>query len=231
MTAPIRRLACAAFLCFAPAALADIPGGPAAGAATEPAMGTRMAMLVGSEHAALARLPREHLTRIALPDAGPRGGAAEIADPVDYSPAMLASVPPADGGAQWECLTQALYFEARGESVAGQFAVGEVILNRADHRAYPASVCGVVHQGASSGRCQFSFMCDGHAETVTEPDSWDRAGKIARLLLDGAPRSLTGGATYFHSIAVRPSWARVFTRTARIGAHIFYRDPNKVADG
>lgn len=227
MIAPIRQAAFAALLCFSAAASADTPQGPAA------AIGERLAALVGSEHSALAGAPAAHLTRIALPrDRDADGDAPAAADPIDYSPAALAALPAADGGAQWECLTKALYFEARGESVAGQFAVGEVILNRAEHRAYPASVCGVVHQGvASGGACQFSFMCDGMAETVTETAAWARAGKIARLLLDGAPRALTDGATYFHNTAVSPRWADVFTRTARIGNHIFYRDPKKTGSG
>ena len=228
MIALFRLAACAAALCFAPAASADITAGssgtPGAG------IGAQMAALVGSERAALASAPREHLTRIAYPDpAAPLPGQRAVAGTaagqlLDYSPAMLSALPPAEGGAQWECLTKALYFEARGESVAGQFAVGEVILNRVDSRSYPATVCGVVHQGASGGGgCQFSFMCDGRAERVGEPSAWNRAGKIARLLLDGAPRGLTGGATFFHNTAVRPGWAGAFTRTARIGAHIFYR--------
>ena len=36
---------------------------------------------------------------------------------------------------------------------------------------------------------------------------------------------LTDGATYFHTPSVRPSWARRFELTAKIGRHSFYRAP------
>jgi spore germination cell wall hydrolase CwlJ-like protein len=141
-----------------------------------------------------------------------------------YDTAFLATLPAAAGDAEWQCLAQALYFEARGESVAGQFAVAEVILNRRDSGAYPRTVCGVVRQGGRSG-CQFSYACDRHSDRIGERAAYVQVGKIARLMLDGAPRALTKGATHFHTRAVHPAWARRFPRTAQIGAHIFYRQP------
>ena len=95
---------------------------------------------------------------------------------------VLASQPVATGGQQWECLAEALYFEARGETVRGMFAVGEVILNRVDSDAYPDTLCGVINQG--TGRlyaCQFTYTCDGRAETIHEPRSWKRVGNVARI--------------------------------------------------
>ena len=124
---------------------------------------------------------------------------------VRYERAWLAGLPAASGGADWRCLTEALYFEARGEDVRGQFAVAEVILNRVESRRFPGSVCGVVRQG--TGRkfaCQFTYTCDGHPEIVRDRRSWARLGKIARLTLDGAPRALTHGALYYHTRAVSP---------------------------
>ncbi|SFO85269.1 cell wall hydrolase [Tranquillimonas alkanivorans] len=145
-------------------------------------------------------------------------------DEVDYSRAFLVDLPAAEGGEDWECLTEALYFEARGESVRGMFAVAEVILNRVDSAEFPTSVCGVVKQGTGKKyQCQFTYTCDGLAEVVREKKAWTRVGKIAKLMLDGAPRALTDGATYYHTKAVNPRWARVFDRTATIGAHHFYR--------
>lgn len=141
-----------------------------------------------------------------------------------YVASFVDSRPPATGDAQWQCLTEALYFEARGESLRGQFAVAEVILNRVDSPVYPGTVCAVVRQG-SQGRCQFSFTCDGLRDVMRDPVAKARAGKIARLMLDGAPRGLTQGATHFHTRAVRPGWARRFPQTAEIGAHLFYRQP------
>ena len=144
-----------------------------------------------------------------------------------YDDGWLATLPPASGGADWQCLSEALYFEARGESLKGQFAVAEVILNRVAASGYPDSICGVVRQGANGKRgCQFSYVCDGKPETIAEPAAWDRAGKVARLMLDGkTSEKLTAGATHFHTSQVRPGWSQVFPQTARIGTHLFYRQP------
>lgn len=126
--------------------------------------------------------------------------------------------------AQWRCLAEALYFESRGESLAGQVAVGEVILNRVDSQTYPDSICSVVKQGSHRrNACQFSFACDGHREVIRERGAFDLAGKIAWVLMEGRPRVLTGGATHFHTTAVKPKWSRRLVRTAKIGNHIFYR--------
>lgn len=119
-------------------------------------------------------------------------------------------------GAALRCLTEALYFEARGESPAGQRAVAEVIMNRVDHPAFPKSVCGVVNQSG-----QFSYK--GRGLRMRDGAAAMRARRIAAELLAGAPRTLTQGATYFHTAYVRPSWTRRFIRTARIGSHVFYR--------
>ncbi len=144
-------------------------------------------------------------------------------DPLNISKSSLAAMPVADGGPDWHCLTEALYFEARGESVKGQIAVAEVILNRVASPKFPDSVCAVVNQG--TGRkyaCQFTYTCDGHPEIVRELKAHQRVGKIARLMLDGAPRVLSGGATYYHTTAVNPRWAKSFRRTAKHGVHLFY---------
>jgi spore germination cell wall hydrolase CwlJ-like protein len=82
----------------------------------------------------------------------------------------------------------------------------------------------VINQGSGERhQCQFSYNCDGRAETISEPAAWDQVGKIARLMLDGAPRSLTHGATYYHNAGVNPSWSRDFERVAQVGPHFFYR--------
>lgn len=136
----------------------------------------------------------------------------------------LAAQPVPEGDADWQCLTEAVYFEARGESLQGQIAVAEVILNRRDSHLYPRTICGVVKQRGGGG-CQFSYVCDGHADKMREKGAADLAGRIARAMLDGAPRVLTDGATHFHTGGVRPDWSKRFARTAKIGAHVFYRQP------
>lgn len=141
---------------------------------------------------------------------------------IRYDEGFLDGLPAANGDDDWECLANAIYHEARGETIRGQFAVAEVILNRTESPNYPTTVCRVVHQGGKKG-CQFSFTCDGKSDRVSERTAWARAGKIARLALDGAPRLLTNGAIYFHTVRVRPRWMHRYDRTAAIGSHLFYR--------
>lgn len=144
--------------------------------------------------------------------------------------AALDAMPKAVGGPQWSCLTEAIYFEARSETLRGQVAVAEVILNRVDSRKYPNSICKVVNQGASKkNACQFSYNCDGKTEKMSERGARERAGKIARALMDGQARNLTGGATHYHATYVKPRWAKKLVKTAEIDSHIFYRYPIKVA--
>jgi hypothetical protein len=145
-------------------------------------------------------------------------------DPRIMSEAALDQLRRPRGGREWQCLTEALYFEARGEPLVGQYAVAEVILNRVDHVNYPDSVCDVVTEG--TGRrfaCQFTYTCDGRPEEMTDPLALHRLGHVARIMLEGAPRDLTGGATHYHADWVTPRWARIYPRTADYGTHIFYR--------
>lgn len=149
---------------------------------------------------------------------------------ISYTREWLSSLPVASGGEQWRCLAEALYFEARGESVKGQFAVAEVIMNRVDSARFPNSVCGVIHQGTGRKyQCQFTYTCDGHAEVIAEPKAFVRVGKVAKLVISGAPRALTSGATYYHTKAVSPKWSRKFARTTTIGVHHFYRHPTELS--
>jgi spore germination cell wall hydrolase CwlJ-like protein len=142
---------------------------------------------------------------------------------------QLDMMPRVSGGSEWECLTQALYFEARGESISGQIAVAEVILNRVDDSRYPDTFCGVVRQGEERrNRCQFSYMCDGKLETITDDQAWERLGKISRMMVDGRPRFLTDGATHYHATHVEPFWASRLVQTVWIGRHKFYRYPTQL---
>ncbi|WP_296427983.1 cell wall hydrolase [Yoonia sp.] len=198
-------------------------------AAADEVLETRLGALLGQERQALSVVPDSRMAFLTrLPSTQDRG--VQTQSGVIYDPNFLLAQPNADGGAQWECLAEALYFEARGETVRGMFAVGEVILNRVDSGDYPDSACAVINQG--TGRryaCQFTYTCDGRAEVISEPGAWARVGKVARLLIDGTPRLLTAGATHYHTKAVSPSWAKRFPRTATIGSHYFYRQPTRTA--
>ncbi|MFT6674527.1 MAG: spore germination cell wall hydrolase CwlJ-like protein [Sulfitobacter sp.] len=143
---------------------------------------------------------------------------------VEFSRQWIDDQPKASGSEQWRCLAEALYFEARGETVKGQFAVAEVILNRVESKRYPSTPCGVIHQGTGKKyQCQFTYTCDGHKEVIAEPRAFARVSKVARASLDGKAPVLTDGATHYHTTSVNPRWSRVYTRTARIGVHLFYR--------
>ena len=151
-------------------------------------------------------------------------------DTVKLSRAWVDNQPKATGGENWECLAEALYFEARGETVKGQFAVAEVILNRVRSDRFPGSACGVIRQGTGKKyQCQFTYTCDGYKDTIKERAAYERVAKVARVALDGKAPKLTDGATHYHTNAVRPRWSRVFTKTAAIGVHIFYRPDWKTA--
>lgn len=181
--------------------------------------------LFDKESRALGAIPQEQLNGLLEKPEATRA----VSGDVSYTKAWLAGQPKASGGAQWRCLAEALYFEARGESVKGQFAVAEVIMNRVASASYPNSVCGVIKQG--TGRkyaCQFTYTCDGHAEVISEPRAFASVGKIAKLMVDGGERPLTSGATHYHTKAVNPRWARKFPRTTTIGFHHFYRQPTRL---
>ncbi|MEP2891463.1 cell wall hydrolase [Tateyamaria sp.] len=143
---------------------------------------------------------------------------------VAYTRSWLEAQPNPTGNANWQCLSEALYFEARGETLKGQFAVAEVIMNRVASTRFPDSLCGVINQGTGRKyQCQFTYTCDGNPERINEPGSFVRAGKVARAVMDGRAPKLTNGATHYHTTAVRPNWASVYTRTTSIGVHRFYR--------
>lgn len=193
-------------------------------------LASRLTEVLGQERQALSVVPDVRMSALtAVPQAQSRN-IATVPDRMSYDRASLALLPRASGGSEWRCLSEALYFEARGESVKGLFAVAEVILNRVDSSRFPNSVCGVINQG--TGRkfaCQFTYTCDGRPETISEPRAWELIGKISKIMLAGAERPLTGGATHYHTKAANPRWARVFPRTATVGFHHFYRQPTRTA--
>ena len=149
---------------------------------------------------------------------------------VEFTRSWIDAQPKAAGGKEWQCLSEALYFEARGETVKGQFAVAEVIMNRVKSTRFPGTLCGVINQGTGRKyQCQFTYTCDGRKDVIAEKAAYERVAKVARTVMDGLPVSLTNGATHYHTTAVRPAWARVYRQTARIGVHIFYRHNYRTA--
>ena len=124
-----------------------------------------------------------------------------------------------------KCLSEALYFEARGEQIEGQIAVADVIINRKNSNQFPSTICGVVSEGAPKrNACQFSYNCDGKLELIHDKKTYRRIVKLASMILNGAFSNVTDGATFFHASEVSPNWSKKFKKTRKIGRHIFYKN-------
>jgi spore germination cell wall hydrolase CwlJ-like protein len=115
------------------------------------------------------------------------------------------------------CLASAVYFEAKGESLAGQLAVARVILARANSGRFPSTLCGVIFQ-----KGQFSFV-RGTSLPSIQMDSkhWRNAVAISNIALDNTWESPVEGALFFHARHVSPGWR--LTRIGSVDNHIFYR--------
>lgn len=128
-----------------------------------------------------------------------------------------AQVTPESLDPEMQCLAGTVYFESKGESLAGQLAVARVVINRARSGRFASSICGVVHQPS-----QFSFVRGGRIPDVnTSSRDWREAVAIAQIAMADAWDSEAEGALYFHARRVSPGWNRA--RMASIDNHIFYR--------
>lgn len=146
---------------------------------------------------------------------------AEIADGLAGAGSLaelVASIPAdEDMSKDMRCLAGAIYFEARGEPLVGQLAVGQVVVNRAASGKFPETYCGVVYQPS-----QFSFVRGGRMPSInTASPAWRNARAIARIAHEGLWDSPASEALYFHASYVKPGWRR--TRIAQVDSHIFYR--------
>ena len=130
------------------------------------------------------------------------------------------------------CLALNTYHEAKNQSLVGQVATAQVVMNRVADSRYPNTVCEVVKQGPKykgsdvpvRHKCQFSWFCDGKDDTPKNEKAWRKAQDVAFLVIyDKIKLDVTEGATHYHATYVRPSWAKTKKRTTRIEKHIFYR--------
>ena len=153
------------------------------------------------------------------------GGAAAV-PAADFAPPGVAPGSREDHRAAAACLAAAVGYEAGSESLLGQQAVAQVVLNRLRHPAFPKTVCGVVYQGAERATgCQFTFTCDGSLRQPRSLRSQVAAAAVAEQALAGRLPPTIGAATHYHADYVRPRWAPALVRVGAIGAHIFYRFP------
>lgn len=132
--------------------------------------------------------------------------------------ALVAAQPqPAELSRELQCLAGAVYFEAKSESLAGQLAVGRVIVARAKSGRFPDSYCGVVFQPS-----QFSFVRGQSMPAVTKNSrQWKNAVAIAQIAHSNAWANPVDGALYFHAAYVSPGWR--LKRLGRVDNHVFYR--------
>jgi len=124
-----------------------------------------------------------------------------------------------------DCLAAAMIYEA-GDDAKGQQAVGQVIINRARHPAFPKSICGVVFQGSERVTgCQFTFTCDGALNRHYSDTAWTRAQDNADMMLSGGTYPPVGLATHYHTDWVRPYWSDSLEKIAIVDTHLFFRWP------
>lgn len=136
-----------------------------------------------------------------------------------------------------DCLATNIYHESRGDSLAGQAAVADVVMNRVEEDNYPNTVCGVVQQAVwvinwkgnivpERYRCQFSWFCDGVSDEPTDMKAWIRSYKVAmEVYKEGSWRGITEGSTHYHAAHMRANWAqdRGMEYKGTIGQHEFYK--------
>jgi spore germination cell wall hydrolase CwlJ-like protein len=143
--------------------------------------------------------------------------ASPTARPAPKAPEPVATLAPRPiAAADVDCLAAAVYYEARGETLAGQAAVAQVVLNRARHPAFPKSVCAVVYQGVGHAGCQFSFACNGVMKRARDAAAWTAAHEVAARALGGYVMPIVGEATAFHVAGARRQSG------VRLGGHVFY---------
>lgn len=140
-----------------------------------------------------------------------------------------------DEDSEIECLAKNIYFEARGESAMGQFAVAHVTLNRVESDKFPDSICGVVYQAKmrpswkdpskyipARYQCQFSWYCDGKPDKIDDISAYETAMRIASISIYGHFSDITNGSLFYHRLDVDPHWNENMTFKTSIGAHKFY---------
>lgn len=152
-------------------------------------------------------------------------GVAAIPTTLTELVADIASDDLMDLSEEESCLAQAVYFEARSETLAGQLAVAQVVINRVIDKRYPSNICGVVFQGEHKpNRCQFSFACDGQSDAPRNAQAWAVAKAISHVALHSEWDDTTSLSTHYHADYVSPYWVDKLDEQVQVGRHIFYRD-------
>ena len=91
----------------------------------------------------------------------------------------------------FNCLVEALYHEARSESMLAMLSVANVILTRKESSNFPNTICKVVHLGKYwkgnpiKDKCHFSYWCDGRPERFTDIEGLIKSINVAEMSLKG----------------------------------------------
>lgn len=141
--------------------------------------------------------------------------------------ALRASYAHQDGRRDLLCLAKNVYFEARGEPLAGQHAVAEVTMNRRASGHYPSTICGVVYQkNWDPLRKRYVGAFSWTEFDVLPPpagEAWLQAWEVSEAVYYGREPPVLDGAMHFHATTIKPDWARGKKALARIGGHVFYK--------
>lgn len=121
---------------------------------------------------------------------------------------------------QINCMAENIYFEAGNQSDIGKIAVTNVVVNRTNSGKFPNTPCKVIKQRSSRG-CQFSWVCKD--PRIRDQALYAKSKSVATKVYQHEVRDYTNGATFYHATYVKPYWSRIFTRTVKIGDHIFYK--------
>lgn len=126
---------------------------------------------------------------------------------------MVAAAPAAASASELDCLATAVWFESRGETLEGQLAVAQAVVNRARSGKWGKGVCGVINAPR-----QFNFNA---ARVQRSTATFTTALAVARIAAAGLWHDIAEGAHSFHSARLNPGWR--LARVAKIGNHVFYR--------
>ena len=141
---------------------------------------------------------------------------AQVLKPIHPPPPVTSTLVSTKFSADAHCLAETMYYEARGESLAGQRAVGEVIMNRV-RAGFAPTACAVVNQKVGNV-WQFGFK-------KTHPAPIPR--KIEQHFLELAQTVLNRGddfvlppsVLYFNNTPFNPTQ---YTEYCKIGHQFFY---------
>lgn len=142
------------------------------------------------------------------------------------------------GEREIECLALNSYFEARNQSVAGQIAVAQVVLNRVNSPKFPNTICEVIQQGPTyenwkgtvlpiRNQCHFSWWCDGMSDIPHDQETYDRILKLVTKILEEKTVDITDGSVYYHADYVKPYWINTLHKTLVVDDHVFYKENNQ----